>query len=174
MKKISSFSFMFLMLSSISQLSFANNPTTGYCQTVDPTVCGMGTNAPAQARWVAAVAYDASNGAYGVAFGQDREFVLRRAFDTCKSYNVVDGKNKRCNTRAVSAVGASGGAAPLVIARGQHADGKYGFNLRDNGHGTKSFWPQDSRNTQMSPVDAALDDCKNKVKLQNCTIVYDN
>lgn len=174
MKNIISLSFLLLGLSTICQLSLANNPTNGYCQTVDPSVCGWGANAPAEARWIVAVAFDATTGAFGVAYGQDRQVALRKAFNTCKSYNVVNGKPKRCTTRAESDSGSSGGTAPLVIARGQHADGKYGFNIRYNGSGTKSFWPQNSKNTTMSPIDAALDDCQNKFKLQNCTIVYDN
>ena len=162
---------MLLGLSSVTQFSLANNPTSGYCQTVDPSVCGWGSSAPAQQKWFVGVRFDPTTGAYGSYYATDRDTALRLAYKSCQSLNIVNGKQKRCLGKITSSASSASNTTPFVLARGQHADGKYGFNLRYNGYGTKSFWPQGSTSSTLSPVDAALDDCQNKFKLQNCVII---
>ncbi|NHB58655.1 hypothetical protein G9F32_11610 [Acinetobacter sp. 194] len=171
MEKFISLSLMLLGTAIISQMSLANNPTNGYCQTVDPSVCGWGASAPAQARWFIAVAFDPITGAYAASSGTEHQIALRHAYKTCRSINVVDGKQKRCSGSIKSDSGSSSNTTPFVLARGQREDGQYGFNIRYNGYGTSSFWPQDSKNLKVSEAQAAMDDCQYRFNLKNCTLV---
>lgn len=156
---------------SLSPLSFANDPTKGYCQTVDPSVCGWTSNAPAQPRWFVAVAFDPATGAYASTYATDRQTALRLARKSCLSVNVIDGKQLKCSGKIESSSGSWSNSTPFVLARGEREDGQYGYNIRYNGYGTKSFWPQDTKNLKVSEAQAAMEDCQNKYNLKNCTLV---
>lgn len=163
---------------SLNQFSHAN-PTNGYCQTVDGSVCGFngGGGSSAPQYWYAGVAYDPDNGAFSIYTATSRELAMQSAAKDCKKAN-VDNPNalfsgkRRCSERISSAYGYTEDKdVATVITKGQLPNGKFQLNLRYGLHGQRTFFPSNSYSEKNTKV-IAMEDCENKYKLANCEVVY--
>ncbi|RKG32300.1 DUF4189 domain-containing protein [Acinetobacter tianfuensis] len=166
-----------LGLLSLSHLSHAN-PTNGYCQSVDPSVCGWGGNsAPVQRYWYAAIAYDPDTQIWGYAYATNPDLAKLTATKTCREIETEEprsflAKRTSCGKKVASAIGYTTQDAPIVVTKGELENGKIQMNLRYGKGGQHNFWGQRAYSEQ-NIKDAAMDACINKYKLSNCKIVYE-
>lgn len=148
------------------------NPTQGYCQTVDGSVCGLGGGGGGGYQpqyWYAGVAYDPESGIFSIYTATSRELAMRSAAKECKQMNV---NQRKCSERISSVSGYIEEKQPgTVITKGQLPNGKYQLNLRYGLNGQKTFFPSNSYSEKNAEV-IGMEDCVNKYKLANCEIVY--
>ena len=153
----------FLYLITLSSVIHANpnNPTNGYCQSVDPSACGW-NNSPDS--WHTAIAFDKSNGRWGAYqsnMGERQAIAL--AYQWCQKHNVKTdhfllNKQKKCTNHIILGGGIHDKNLAMVLVKGQKPNGEFDFNTRYGG------------GNEMK--NAALRDCQQK--LQNCTVEQEN
>ena len=167
--------YIFASLSVIGLLSLSPlvqaNPSQGYCQTVDGSVCGWGGNSSSYKPqyWYAGVAYDPKNGIFSIYTATSRELAMRSAAKECKQINE---NQRRCSELISSVSGYTKDKEPgTVITKGQLPDGTFQLNLRYGLNGQKTFFQSNSYSEKNAEV-IGMEDCVNKYKLSNCEIVY--
>ena len=161
----------------VSHLSHAN-PTNGYCQTADPSVCGWGGNSTSVQRyWYAAIAYDPNTKVWADAYATNQELAKLTAIKACREIETDEPrgfltKQTSCRKKVVSAIGYTTQDAPIVVTKGELANGEMQLNLRYGKGGQHNFWGQRGY-SEKNIKEVAMDECINKYKLSGCKIIHE-